>query len=46
MVADIPAEWAEEVKGQGYPGYEIVARFQELCEQYGYKWPRKWGVEK
>jgi TRAP-type C4-dicarboxylate transport system substrate-binding protein len=46
MVADIPAEWAEEVKGQGYPGYEIVARFQELCEQYGYKWPRKWGVQK
>ncbi len=46
IVEDIPAEWAKEVEGQGYPGYAIVDRFQELCTQYGYTWPRKWGVKK
>ena len=46
MVADIPAEWAKEVTGQGYPGWEIVHRYQEITTQLGYKWPRKWGVKK
>jgi len=46
MVEDIPAEWAEEVTKQGYPGWEIVDRYQELTTQMGYKWPRKWGVKK
>lgn len=46
MITDIPAEWAKEVTGQGYHGWKIVARYQELCSQYGYKWPRKWGVKK
>ena len=45
VVEDIPAEWAKEVEEQGYPGWKIVERFQELCEQHGYKWPRKWGVK-
>lgn len=45
MVADIPAEWAKEVEAQGYPGWEIVERWQELTTELGYKWPRKWGVK-
>ena len=45
-MSDIPAEWAEEVEAQGYPGWEIVARWQELTAELGYKWPRKWGVKK
>ncbi len=46
MLPDIPAEWAQEVTGQGYPGWDIVRRYQELTTEYGYKWPRKWGVKK
>jgi len=46
MLPDIPAEWAQEVTEQGYPGWDIVRRFQELTTEYGYKWPRKWGVKK
>lgn len=44
-IPDIPAEWAREVSDQGYPGWKLVARYQELTEQMGYKWPRKWGVK-
>lgn len=46
MIPDIPAEWAKEVEAQGYPGWKIVERWQELTTKYGYKWPRKWGVKK
>ena len=46
MIPDIPAEWAVEVEAQGYPGWKIVDRWQELTTKYGYKWPRKWGVKK
>ena len=46
MVPDTPALWAEEVSRQGYPGWEIVNRYQEITTQLGYKWPRKWGVKK
>ncbi|MFH1060129.1 MAG: C4-dicarboxylate TRAP transporter substrate-binding protein [Pseudomonadota bacterium] len=46
MLPDIPAEWAQEVTEQGYPGWEIVKRYQDLTTEYGYKWPRKWGVKK
>ncbi len=46
MVEDIPAEWAAEVTGQGYPGWKIVERYQEICADLGYKWPRKWGIKK
>lgn len=45
LISDIPADWAKEVSAQGYPGWEIVARYQELTTQLGYKWPRKWGVK-
>lgn len=46
MVEDIPAEWAKEVEGQGYPGTQVVKRFQELTTGFGYTWPRKWGEKK
>lgn len=46
MVDDIPAEWAAEVTKQGYPGWKIVERYQQICSEMGYKWPRKWGVKK
>ncbi len=43
---DIPAEFAKEVEAKGYPGNKIVARWQEITGQMGYKWPRQWGVKK
>ncbi len=43
---DVPAEWAAEVSGLGYPGFEIVKRFQEITGQMGHKWLRTWGVKK
>ncbi len=46
MCEDIPAEWAKEVTAMGYPGWEIVNRYQDICEELGYKWPRRWGVKK
>jgi hypothetical protein len=46
QVEDIPAEWADEVTKQGYPGWKIVERYQDVCSQLGYKWPRKWGIKK
>jgi len=46
LVEDIPAEWADEVTKQGYPGWKIVERYQQICADLGYKWPRKWGVKK
>jgi len=42
---DLPAEWAKEATAKGYPGWEIAQRYQELCEELGYKWPRKWAVK-
>jgi TRAP-type transport system periplasmic protein len=46
MVPDTPALWAKEVSDQGYPGWEIVNRYQEITTQLGYKWPRTWGIRK
>ncbi|OPY91684.1 MAG: C4-dicarboxylate-binding periplasmic protein precursor [Syntrophaceae bacterium PtaU1.Bin231] len=43
---DVPAEWAAEVSAQGYPGWELVKRFQEVSGQLGHKWVRTWGVKK
>jgi TRAP-type C4-dicarboxylate transport system substrate-binding protein len=45
-VEDIPAEWAAEVTKLGYPGWEIVKRYQEITAELGHKWIRKWGVKK
>ena len=46
LVDDIPAEWAAEESKKGAPAAEMVQRYQELCEEQGYKWPRKWGGKK
>ena len=43
---DVPAEWAAEVTAMGYPGWEIVKRFQEINTELGHKWMRKWGIKK
>lgn len=43
---DVPAEWAEEVTKEGHPGWEMIKRYQEITEQLGHKWLRKWGVKK
>jgi TRAP-type C4-dicarboxylate transport system substrate-binding protein len=43
---DIPAEFAKDIEAKGYPGWKIVARWQEITGQMGYKWPRQWGVKK
>jgi len=42
---DIPARWADEVEEAGLPGYEIMNRFQDLCEEMGYEWPVRWAVQ-
>jgi len=42
---DTAAEWAEEVEAKGYPGKEIVKRWQEITAEMGYKWPRHWGTK-
>jgi len=43
---DVPAEWAAEIAKEGYPGWEIVKRWQEIMAEGGFTWPRQWGVEK
>ncbi len=43
---DVPAEWAAEISGMGYPGWDIVKRYQEISQELGHKWLRKWGVKK
>jgi TRAP-type C4-dicarboxylate transport system substrate-binding protein len=43
---DTPAEWAAEVTAMGYPGWEIVKRYQEITAGMGHKWIRQWGVKK
>ena len=42
---DTPAVWAAEMEEKGYPGWEIVKRYQELCAERGFKWMREWGVK-
>lgn len=46
LIPDVGAEWAEALTQKGYPGYEIVQKWQELCEKYGWKWSREWAVKK
>lgn len=42
-VEDTAAEWAKEMDAKGLPGTKIVKRWQEITEEMGYEWPRKWG---
>lgn len=43
--SDIPAEWAAEVTSMGYPGWEIVERYQEITAELGHEWIQRWGVK-
>jgi len=43
---DIPAEWAAEVTSMGFPGWDIVKRYQEITSELGHKWLRQWGIKK
>lgn len=46
LVPDIPAQMAQELIAGGMPGYEMVARYQAVGTQMGFKWPRVWGIKK
>lgn len=46
QIADIPLEWALEVEAKGYPGRQIIKRWQEITTANGHKWNRKWGEGK
>jgi TRAP-type C4-dicarboxylate transport system substrate-binding protein len=45
-IEDIPAEWAAEMTAKGLPGWEMMARFQQITAEKGYKWSRQWAVKK
>ena len=38
---DTATPWAEKVEEQGYPGFEIIKRYKEICTELGYDWPGK-----
>ena len=44
IIPDVPAIWAAEVTEAGWPGWEIVDRWQEILADMGYTAPRQWGV--
>jgi TRAP-type C4-dicarboxylate transport system substrate-binding protein len=43
---DVPAIWAAEVTGQGYPAWEIANRYQDILKDLGFQAPRRWAVKK
>jgi len=44
-IEDIPAEWCAEVEELGLPGWEIAASYQDICEELGFEWARRWAVK-
>jgi TRAP-type C4-dicarboxylate transport system substrate-binding protein len=47
VMPDTPAELAADLtENYGYPGWELVERYQDICEEMGYEWPMRWGVRK
>jgi TRAP-type C4-dicarboxylate transport system substrate-binding protein len=46
MMPDLPAQWANEAKAQGYPGWEVLNRFISLSKAAGHTFPREWGQQK
>lgn len=44
LIDDIPAEWAESVEAKGYPGFEIIERWQQITTELGFTWARHWGA--
>lgn len=43
---DVPAQFAAEIEGKGYPGFKMMQRWQEITASHGFKWARKWAVKK
>lgn len=43
---DFPADKAKIMEDAGLPGFDMIKRYQELCAEQGFKWPRQWGIEK
>ncbi|MFC2001823.1 hypothetical protein ACFLUZ_04890 [Chloroflexota bacterium] len=43
---DTPAELAEDLESKGFPGYQMVKRYQELLKGMGVRISREWGVKK
>jgi TRAP-type transport system periplasmic protein len=43
---DIPAIWAAELQAKGYPAFKMVERWQAITSELGFKWARKWGIQK
>jgi TRAP-type transport system periplasmic protein len=46
LMPDIPAQWANEMKAQGQPGWEIITRLMALAKSNGHTFPREWGKQK
>jgi TRAP-type C4-dicarboxylate transport system substrate-binding protein len=44
LLEDTPAVWAKELEALGYPGWEMVKRYQEITANLGFQWARQWGV--
>jgi TRAP-type C4-dicarboxylate transport system substrate-binding protein len=42
LLPDLPAQWANNIKAQGQPGWEIMTRFIALSKEYGHTFPREW----
>lgn len=44
-VPDTAAELAAELETAGYPGWDIVRRWQEITAGLGFEWARQWGIQ-
>lgn len=44
MMPDIGADYAAALTEKGYPGWEIMQRYQEITSDMGYEWLRQWAV--
>lgn len=46
LMKDLPAQWANDMKAQGQPGWEIVGRLIALAKASGHTFPREWAQQK
>lgn len=46
LMSDLPAQWANDMKAQGQPGWEIMTRFIALSKANGHIFPREWAQQK
>lgn len=42
---DTTADFIKHLEARGFPGSEMVKRYQEEMAKLGYAWPRAWGVK-